>query len=381
VAGTRPARQDIGVQPEAIAYEPLHIRPLANTDTEPIYLACQDPLVQRWTVSIPVPYTRADAEWFVTDHCPASWAEDREYTWAIADPSTSELLGVISLRILGAGLGEVGYWLAPAARGRGVATQALARVCRHAFDRLGHEAIRWQAMVGNEASRRVAERVGFQVSTPVRALLERRGELVDGWIATLLPGDLPIPPPVELTDGVVTLRAPRGDDLAALPDLVDEQVLAWTGVPGRSPAELGPWLDGARRPDRPPSARFAITAADSGLVLGFVRLSQEPIAASTTVGWWLGPAARRKGVGYRAVRLAVEWAVRQGAHRFAAGIFDGNAASIALAERLGMKSEGLRRDYWPPRRPGDPRRDTWLYSLVPGDPGWPAGPDFAGQNS
>ena len=73
------------------------------------------------------------------------------------------------------------------------------------------------------------------------------------------------------------------------------------------------------------------------------------------------------------MKLALAWAVRQGARRFAAGIFDGNAASIALAERLGMRPEGLRRAYWPPRKPGDPRRDTWLYALVPGDPGWPAG--------
>lgn len=368
------------MQPQAIQYEPIHIRPLAHTDIEPIYLACQDLLVQKWTVSIPVPYARSDAEWFVTDHCPASWAEDREYTWAIADPGTNELLGVISLRILGGGLGDVGYWLGPAARGRGAASQALARVCRYAFEQLGHEAITWQAIVGNEASRRVAERVGFQVSTPVRALLNRRGERMDGWIGTLLPGDLPIPRPVDLTDGSVTLRAPRGGDLAALADLVDDEVLAWTGVPGRSLAELEPWLDIARRRHRPPAARFAITAG-SAQMLGFVRLSQEPMAESTTVGWWLGPAARGKGFAYRGVRLALGWAVSQGAQRFAAGIFDGNAASIALAERLGMQSEGLRRAYWPPRRAGDPRRDTWLYALVPSDLGWPGHEDEQGTRS
>jgi RimJ/RimL family protein N-acetyltransferase len=372
VAGTRPARHDIGVQPEAIAYEPLHIRPLANTDIEPIYLACQDPQVQKWTVALPVPYARSDAEWFVTEHCPASWAEDREYTWGIADPATGEFLGVICLRILGAGFGGVGYWLGPAARGRGAASRALATVCRYAFEHLGHEAIQWQAIVGNEASRRVAERVGFQTSTPVRALLNRRGERVDAWAGTLLPGDAPIPPQIELTDGVVTLRAPQGGDLAALPGLVDEEVLAWTGVPSRRPAELEPWLEMARRPQRPPAARFAITDV-SGQLLGFIRLSQEPMAQSTSVGWWLGPAARGRGFAYRGVRLVLEWAVSQGAVRFAAGIFDGNAASTALAERLGMQSEGLRRGYWPPRREGDPRRDTWLYSLVPSDPGWPIG--------
>lgn len=358
------------MQAYTLTTSPLQIRPWQHGDVEQLTAICQDPLIQRWTAAVPIPYTRADAEFLVSELAPQGWANGSELFWAIADPSTGELLGAISLRIRHGNGGDVGYWLAPAARGHGVATHAVAEVCREGF-RLGMQVMHWEAMAGNEASRRVAERVGFQVTGPVRRLLFQRGAWVDGWVGTLLPDDLPTPAPVRLTDGVVTLRAPRGADLEALPDLVDEQVLAWTGVPGRSLQELGPWLDVARRPDRPPAARFAITDG-SGQLHGFVRLSQEPIALSTTVGWWLGPPARGQGFAYRGVRLALEWAVSQGAHRFAAGIFDGNAASIALAERLGMQPEGLRRAYWPPRRPGDAHRDTWLYSLVPSDPGWPA---------
>jgi RimJ/RimL family protein N-acetyltransferase len=372
LAGAQPAVHDIGVQPEAIAGDPLHIRPLTAADIEPIYLACQDPQVQEWTVAIPVPYARADAESFVTYLCPSGWAEDRDYTWGIEDPGTGEFLGVISLRIRDDDCSEVGYWLAPAARGRGAMTQALSAVCSFAFDRLGHDVVKWEAIVGNEASRRVAERVGFEVSGPIRGLLRRRGERMDGWIGTLLPTDTPAPPLPVLTDGVVTLRAPRGSDLELLAELVDDEVLAWTGVPGRSPAQLQQWLDVARRPARPPAGRFAITDA-GGRLQGFIRLSIEAMSGSVSMGWWLGPAARGRGFACRGVRLALEWAVGQGARRLTAGIFDGNAASIALAERLGMRSEGLRRAYWPPRRAGEPHRDTWLYSLVAGDPGWPDG--------
>lgn len=83
------------MQPEAIAPEPLHTRPLATPDLEPTHRACQDPLFQKWTVSVPVPCARCDAACFVLEHCPASWPG-------------------IGPRILGDGCSEVGSCLARA---------------------------------------------------------------------------------------------------------------------------------------------------------------------------------------------------------------------------------------------------------------------------
>jgi RimJ/RimL family protein N-acetyltransferase len=180
------------MQPQTISQEPLHLRPLRPADADAVYQACQDPLVQKWTVALPVPYTRADAGLFINVLAPQGWAEDTACTWAIEDPGSEEFLGVISLTGRGDGCDEVGYWLAPAGRGRGVATKALAQVCRFGFECLSLESIRWTAILGNEASRRVAERVGFQVSDPVRRLINQRGNWLDGWIGwlhSLVPGD------------------------------------------------------------------------------------------------------------------------------------------------------------------------------------------------
>jgi RimJ/RimL family protein N-acetyltransferase len=374
LAAAQRASNDIGMQPLVITNELLLIRPLANADIEPIYQGCQDPDVQKWTVAIPVPYTRSDAEWFVRENAPDAWAQDRAYIWGIEDPDSRTLIGVIDLRPLGDGCSEVGYWLAPHARGRGAMTQALSAVCRFAFDELGNGAVRWNAIVGNGPSRRVAERVGFEISTPIRGLLNQRGTWVDGWMGTLLATDTPPPRPPELTDGVVTIRPPRAGDLASLPDLVDDEVLAWTGVPSRSPEELARWFEAIRHPGSPPAGRFAITGADDR-PCGYLRLSLEQMSGSVSMGWWLGPSARGKGFAYRGVRLASAWAVMHGAHRLTASIFDGNRASMALAERLGMTREGMRRAYWPPRKAADPYRDTWLYGTVAGDPGWPVAGD------
>jgi RimJ/RimL family protein N-acetyltransferase len=66
---------------------------------------------------------------------------------------------------------------------------ALHLVCTYGFEEIGLEVIRWRALVGNWASRRVAARVGFIFDGTVRRLLVHRGELLDGWIATLTRDD------------------------------------------------------------------------------------------------------------------------------------------------------------------------------------------------
>ena len=50
-----------------------------------------------------------------------------------------------------------------------------------------------KAVVGNWASRRVAAKVGFIFDGTVRRLLVHRGELLDGWIATLTRDDPRVP--------------------------------------------------------------------------------------------------------------------------------------------------------------------------------------------
>ena len=74
-------------------------------------------------------------------------------------------------------------------------TAALRLVCDYGFEVAGLQVIRWRAVVGNWASRRVAAKVGFVFDGTVRRLLVHRGELLDGWIATLTRDDPRVPQP------------------------------------------------------------------------------------------------------------------------------------------------------------------------------------------
>jgi ribosomal-protein-alanine N-acetyltransferase len=59
------------------------------------------------------------------------------------------------------GSAEIGYWIAPWCRGRGVATEALRRATRRAFAELRLQRLHATVDAGNAASRRVLERSGF----------------------------------------------------------------------------------------------------------------------------------------------------------------------------------------------------------------------------
>ena len=211
-------------------------------DLDRITEICQDADIQEWTF-VPRNYQRSDAQFFVEQVVFKGWSEGRELTWAIreADAGASpDLVGMLGITLSGpenARTGEVGYWLAAAARGRGTMIRAVAALIDTAFDPNGPlalSALRWRCdihetshgLVPNWASWKVVWSLGFQREGRVRRFLPNDGRLHDGWIATLLPEDpreprAPWDGPVE-TDSVLPLVAHdgvgerEGDDPEAL---------------------------------------------------------------------------------------------------------------------------------------------------------------------
>ncbi|OLO68941.1 bifunctional GNAT family N-acetyltransferase/nucleoside triphosphate pyrophosphohydrolase family protein [Actinomyces oris] len=203
---------------------------------------CQDADIQEWTF-VPRNYQRSDAQFFVEQVVAKGWSEGSELTWAIREADAGappDLVGMLGITLSGpenARTGEVGYWLAAAARGRGTMTRAVAALIDTAFDPSGPlalSALRWRCdihetshgSVPNWASWKVAWSLGFQREGRVRRFLPNDGRLHDGWIATLLPDDpreprAPWDGPVE-ADGVLPLVAHdgvgerEGDDPEAL---------------------------------------------------------------------------------------------------------------------------------------------------------------------
>jgi RimJ/RimL family protein N-acetyltransferase len=89
------------------------------------------------------------------------WTLGDHASWALVDGEA--LLGSISLHRINREQdeGEIGYWIAPAARGRGLAGLAAEVACRWGFADLDLHRIQLFHAVENLASSRVAEKAGF----------------------------------------------------------------------------------------------------------------------------------------------------------------------------------------------------------------------------
>lgn len=146
----------------------MALRAWAEDDVPALVRACSDKLVARYT-SVPAPYTPEDARMFV-----AAGRSDSALPLAIVqDGAPGEVLGAVGLHAVdvAAGRAEIGYWTAPWARRRQVASRGLVLLSDWALRALGLDRLELYAEPSNRASQVVAEQAGY-----------RRGELVHGGI-------------------------------------------------------------------------------------------------------------------------------------------------------------------------------------------------------
>ena len=119
--------------------------------------ACRDERTRTWLGDLPSPYGPRRRPRSSAAEPASCVASGNGLSWAVADPQTDRLLGSVGIFDLTDDLafGEVGYWAHPDARGRGVMTEAVGLVLRHAFETLGLHRVKAYAARGNAASQHV----------------------------------------------------------------------------------------------------------------------------------------------------------------------------------------------------------------------------------
>ncbi|RKN38076.1 GNAT family N-acetyltransferase [Micromonospora endolithica] len=378
------------MEPVEIVEDGLLLRRWRATDADAVHRAGQDPDIQRWT-NVPRPYLPEHARGFVAASSDQLRAEGGAAPFAVCDAATGDVLGSCGLVTLDrAGrTGEIGYWTAPWARGRGVAVRATRAVTRWAFDALGLRQVIWRAETGNHAARLVALRAGFRVEGRLRLGDEGR----DGWIGSLRPGEVPAPgetgpagpgtldarraavfgrpqPTLFATvqAGELRLRPLEERDLDDVVDACrDPETTRWTTVPDPYQRADAEWYLGYGRSTWAGGTNACFAIADPGdRFAGTVdlRLSPtDPLLAD--VGYFTAARARGRGFMPAALTALGTWGFATlGLARIEWRAHVGNTASRRAAEKAGFTVEGTVRGGVPHR--GE-RVDAWIGGLLAED--------------
>lgn len=161
------------LEPTEVAAGELQLRVWDVSMAAAVLEAAADPEIRRWnTVTLGEP----DSGESLTDEDLArAWIRrrsgwDQHATWAACDATSGAVLGYVSLHDLEPRhlSGEVGYWVLPAARGRGVGRRAVAAASGYGFGALGLNRIELFHAVDNPPSCRVALGAGFALEGVAR---------------------------------------------------------------------------------------------------------------------------------------------------------------------------------------------------------------------
>ena len=113
------------------------------------------------------------------------------YDWALILKKENKMIGTCGFTrfFFAHDSAEVGYVINPEYRGQGLVPEALMEVLRFGFSQLGLNRIEAKYMVGNEASRRVMEKVGMRFEGVLRDGMKIKERYRDVGVCAILARD------------------------------------------------------------------------------------------------------------------------------------------------------------------------------------------------
>ena len=144
--------------------------------------------LNEWLPWARLDYTTSDTTSFIRESIQA-WKEERAWDYSIRmfDEPKRHLGNISFWTVSKLGkIAEIGYWVRSTETGRGVCTEAVDLLLEEAFNSLGYHKVVLRIAVGNDASDRVAEKLGFTREGVLREELLIRGNWVDHSLWSLL---------------------------------------------------------------------------------------------------------------------------------------------------------------------------------------------------
>jgi RimJ/RimL family protein N-acetyltransferase len=149
------------------------------------------PEVSPWLPNLSADLTAADMERFAA-HAQTEWDEGTAYHHAITAAADGRVLGGIGLTQINRlhMFGNIYYWVRTSAAGQGVASAAVRQLAKFGFEQVGVRRLEIVMAVGNQASRRAAEKAGATYEGRLRNRLMMYNVSHDAFMFSLIPGDV-----------------------------------------------------------------------------------------------------------------------------------------------------------------------------------------------
>lgn len=169
------------------------IRPHETEDVAPLCAAVVESMatVGRWMSWCHPDYSMEDANtWY--ERTARAWAsDDGDREFGIFDAASGTALGCVGINQINRVnlFANMGYWVRSSHERRGIASTAARLASGFAFADLGLVRIEIVALPDNEASRRVAEKIGARFECIARSRLQFKGETRDAAVYSLLRDD------------------------------------------------------------------------------------------------------------------------------------------------------------------------------------------------
>jgi ribosomal-protein-alanine N-acetyltransferase len=144
----------------------LILRDIEAEDADSIRENINNIKVSRYLLTVPSPYTRKDAKWWV-NHCKEQQNKKprTSYELGIVMRPNKEVIGGVGLSKVERyqGTAEAGYWLGEKYWRKGIMTEAVSKVIDFAFYKLKLRKIKIPIFVENEASNGLARKLGAKL--------------------------------------------------------------------------------------------------------------------------------------------------------------------------------------------------------------------------
>ena len=146
------------------------------------------PELNQWLPWARMDYSASDTHAFIRESIQA-WKEERAWDYSIrTQEEPRRHIGNISFWTVSklGKIAEIGYWVRSDETRRGVCTEAVNALLAETFNSLGYHKVVLRIAVGNDASDRVADKLGFTREGVLREELLIRGNWVDHSLWSIL---------------------------------------------------------------------------------------------------------------------------------------------------------------------------------------------------